>query len=104
MPDSVQRPNRSSDYQEVSGVLLFLKIIRHAAQKGCSSCLHTGRGNEIWLVAQWSAQDREGEAGFPFIVVSPQCPTGETWSSDVRRCSMKSPRRIKSMLSIFSRG
>ena len=41
------------------------------------------RGNDVWLVAKHGppkiVKDRPD---FPFIVVSPQCPAGQTWSND----------------------
>lgn len=41
------------------------------------------RGNEVWLVAKHGPPKivRE-QPDFPFIVVSPQCPTGRVWDND----------------------
>jgi predicted peptidase len=39
------------------------------------------RGTNIWKVATHGPPKIAGKSpGFPFIVVSPQCPEGETWS------------------------
>lgn len=42
------------------------------------------RGTNVWKVAVHGPPKRvAGDPGFPFIVVSPQCPSGERWSNDV---------------------
>lgn len=42
------------------------------------------RGSNIWLVAKHGPPKIvRDKPDFPFIVVSPQCPAGQTWSSDV---------------------
>jgi predicted peptidase len=42
------------------------------------------RGTDIWLVTKHGPPKIVREKpDFPFIVVSPQCPTGETWSNEV---------------------
>ncbi len=42
------------------------------------------RGTNIWLVAKHGPPKIvKDKPGFPFIVVSPQCPAGEHWSNDV---------------------
>jgi len=41
------------------------------------------RGNDVWLVAKHGPPKIVREKpDFPFIVVSPQCPAGRTWSDD----------------------
>ncbi len=42
------------------------------------------RGSDIWLVAKHGPPKLvRTKPGFPFLLVSPQCPTGETWANDV---------------------
>lgn len=42
------------------------------------------RGTNIWKVAvHGPPKIVKDKADFPFIVVSPQCPSGETWSNDL---------------------
>jgi predicted peptidase len=42
------------------------------------------RGTNVWKVAAHGPPKRVAEhPEFPFIVVSPQCPEGQIWSSDV---------------------
>ncbi len=42
------------------------------------------RGDDIWRVAIHGPPKVDTvKAGFPFVVVSPQCPEGRTWSNDL---------------------
>jgi len=42
------------------------------------------RGNDIWQVAKHGPpKNIAHDPDFPFVVVSPQCPEGEVWSSDL---------------------
>jgi predicted peptidase len=42
------------------------------------------RGADVWLVAKHGPPKFDTTAtNFPFIVVSPQCPSGENWSNDL---------------------
>ena len=42
------------------------------------------RGSDLWLVAKHGPPKIvKDKPDFPFIVVSPQCPAGQTWSDDV---------------------
>jgi len=42
------------------------------------------RGNDVWLVAKHGPPKIvRDKPDFPFIVVSPQCPSGQTWGNEV---------------------
>lgn len=42
------------------------------------------RGTNVWMITKHGPPGIvETETNFPFIVVSPQCPSGKTWSNDV---------------------
>jgi predicted peptidase len=42
------------------------------------------RGTNVWLVAKHGPPKEAGQnPGLPFIIVSPQCPTGTIWSDDL---------------------
>jgi len=92
MPDSVQQTKsfqRTITKKVGAEYLLFLP--RDYKPRGLQKWplilfLHGSgeRGTKLWLVAQHGPPKIvRAKPDFPFIVVSPQCPAGEVWSSDV---------------------
>jgi predicted peptidase len=64
-------PKGYADGKQIWPLMLFL----HGAGE---------RGTDIWKVATHGPPKRVREhTEFPFIIVSPQCPEGQTWSRDV---------------------
>jgi len=92
MPDSVQQTKsfqRTITKKVGAEYLLFLP--RDYKPRGSQKWplilfLHGSgeRGTKVWQVAQHGPPKIvRAKPDFPFIVVSPQCPAGEVWSSDV---------------------
>lgn len=91
-PDSVQKP-KSFERRITTTVgaeyLLFLpKDYDATASKKWPLILFLHgageRGTNVWKVAvHGPPKIVKAKPGFPFIVVSPQCPTGQRWSNDV---------------------
>ena len=92
VPDSVQKP-KSFERKITTTVgaqyLLFLPKNYDAAESKkwpLILFLHGAgeRGTNVWKVAvHGPPKIVKDKPDFPFIVVSPQCPTGQRWSNDV---------------------
>ncbi|MBI9066789.1 MAG: dienelactone hydrolase family protein [Salinivirgaceae bacterium] len=55
------------------------------------------RGNDIQKVKQWGPPKIAEKKGLPFIVISPQCPEGEWWTSQLFQLKTLLDRTIGSL-------
>ena len=91
MPQHTQKPEnfQKSISQKIrANYLLYLPPEYEKGRKNWPLMLFLHgageRGSNVWQVARHGPPKLiEEKQQFPFIIVSPQCPIGETWSSEV---------------------
>jgi len=88
-PGLCKRPNfQTSEVRAFSAqytCFFYRRIIRQIRQRWPLILFLHGAGDAAPSLEgrrPWAAEKGSGTSGFPFIVVSPQCPEGQIWSND----------------------